>query len=535
MFEAQFIFQNLHFTINIIAAFIFFCVGWLYFDAWLFKKNPRDFLKLAGFALISLSFLIHATVIEQVILQTPFLGQNVIQFAGIILEIAGLILLVISLLLEGVQKVVHSPDIKKSYPHNFFIFSPAVSLIVWPWLLAPFLAAFAGFLYLRRATVGLENHLKPVSLAFFLLAFSHVSSLRSLFQESSNPAVYNLVSSFGLFWILDHIFLVLAIIVIGRWVFQYLLTRVQTQIFIISEIFILIIFLMITMTFSTFLLRNMREDQLAHLKTDVNVLTYAVENKKAETLSDAQLISQNTQIIQAVQDKDRHTLRNVTESILLSKKQAFLTVVSEDAVVLMRAEDPENVSDSLSGDVLVKRALTGENISTVTVRDGVMAPVVSIRSAVPIGEKDNIIGAVIIGVNIDNAFVDGVKRATGLDAAVYGDNIRASTTFVASDGKSRWIGIKEDREPVKKTVLEEGNTYIGGMDIQNIPYLSAFAPLKDIDNNPVGMLFVAKEQAGVLQAAAFSIQLTFIFSAFLLILSLAITYFFAKYLTAQFK
>jgi len=41
-----------------------------------------------------------------------------------------------------------------------------------------------------------------------------------------------------------------------------------------------------------------------------------------------------------------------------------------------------------------------------------------------------------------------------------------------------------------------------------VPYLSAYLPLKDADNVPVGMLFVGREKLEILQAAGRSIELT---------------------------
>jgi len=60
-------------------------------------------------------------------------------------------------------------------------------------------------------------------------------------------------------------------------------------------------------------------------------------------------------------------------------------------------------------------------------------------------------------------------------------------------------------------------------------------PLKDVDNNPVGMLFVGKPQVGVLQAAGRSIEMTFLVAVILLVLSIIPAYFISKYLTNQIR
>jgi sensor histidine kinase regulating citrate/malate metabolism len=199
----------------------------------------------------------------------------------------------------------------------------------------------------------------------------------------------------------------------------------------------------------------------------------------------------------------------------------------------MRGDDPDKVGGSLSDDRLVKEALEGNTQAAVVTKDGVIAPEVSVRGAAPIKSGDKVIGAVILGTLIDNAFVDGLKEATGLDASVYADNIRSATTFVAPDGKSRWIGIKEETDEVKKNVLVDGVAYIGSVEILNVPYHAAFAPLKNIDNNPVGMLFVGRPQVTLLQSAGKSIELTFTVTVVLLIMSVVPAYLVSKYIIDQ--
>lgn len=199
----------------------------------------------------------------------------------------------------------------------------------------------------------------------------------------------------------------------------------------------------------------------------------------------------------------------------------------------MKAEEPERTGGSLSNDSLINRALSDNEIASVVTKEGVIAPIVAVRAATPIKSGNEIIGAVMVGVDIDNAFVDGVKKATGLDASIYADNMRSATTFIAPDGKSRWIGIKEETEEVKETVLVNGEIYTGSVKLLNVPYFAAYAPLMNIDNNPVGMLFVGRPEVSILQTASNSIELTFITTAVLLILSVLPSYFVSKYIVSQ--
>ncbi|MBU0572683.1 cache domain-containing protein [Patescibacteria group bacterium] len=535
MLLAQFLLVNTHFVLSLLAALVTFAVAWLYFDAWLNKKDFNEGYKFLGFLLLTVSFVIQATLIEQSLLEHSILESDVINTLRAAFRISGYLILIIGQIVVPLQPL---PEYRKKKTKKI---SSAVSVLPFLGVTAiqltsfsfPILAILTAFLYLRRATVGLENHLKAISLSFFILAFSELAGLAYLFRNTDNITVANIVAPFGPLWILERILLAASIFILGRWVWSYLLKRFETQLFMIFTTSVLTIFLLTTIFFTFASLSNLRRDILTSLKTDVGVLSYTIESKKAETLSDAQVIAQNTEIVSAVSESDRKKLSDLAVPILLAKKQASLVVVSDTGAVLMRAEEPERAGGSLSDNPLIKRALADKEVTSVVTKEGVIAPIVAVRAAVPVKSGEEVIGVVMVGSDIDNAFVDGVKEATGLDASVYADNIRSATTFVAPDGKSRWIGIKEETEEVKKTVLVDGEIYTGSVKLLNVPYFAAYAPLKNIDNNPVGMLFVGRPEVSILQTASRSIELTFITTAILLIISILPAYFVSKYIVGQ--
>jgi len=91
------------------------------------------------------------------------------------------------------------------------------------------------------------------------------------------------------------------------------------------------------------------------------------------------------------------------------------------------------------------------------VKDGVLAPTVSLRAAVPITDGGTVIGTVIVGTDIDNSFVDGVKRATKLDASIYGGNIRTATTFIETNQKIDGLALQKKTQPLKRPCLLMAN------------------------------------------------------------------------------
>jgi len=535
MLLAQFLLVNVHFVLSLLAALVIFAVAWLYFDAWLNNKDFKDGYKLLGFILLTISFVVQSTLIEQSLLEHALLGSETMVIIRSFFRITGYLTLIIGQIIVPLQPLpeYRKKKAKKRSTKVFILPLIGIAATELSSFLFPILAIITAFLYLRRATVGLEHHLKQIALGFIILSFSELVGLAYLFRSTDNITISNLVAPFGPLWIFERFLLAVAVFILGRWVWSYLLKRFETQLFMIFTTSVLTIFLLTTIFFTFATLSNLRGDILESLKTDVGVLSYTIESKKAEALSDVQVIAQNAEIIAAVTESDRKKLSDLVVPILLAKKQASLVIVSDTGAILMKAEEPERVGGSLSNDILISEALSENEITSIVTKEGVIAPIVAVRAATPIISENEVIGAVMVGVDIDNAFVDGVKKATGLDASIYADNIRSATTFIAPDGKSRWIGIKEETEKVKSAVLVNGEIYTGSVQLLNVPYFAAYAPVKNIDNNPVGMLFVGRPEVSILQTASSSIELTFITTAVLLILSIFPSYFVSKYIVSQ--
>lgn len=531
MLEFRFLLVNFHFIINLLAALVCFSCAWLYFDAWLIKKDYREGTKLLGFFFLSVAFVVNSTIIESSILEQPVLGSATLRLISDFMKAIGYIVLIVGQIIDPLQPL---PEYRKKTAAAAIVGAGSFPLLQLIPFAFPILATLTAFLYLRRATVGLEHHLKPISWSFFMLAVKEVVGIAVVFRETDNIDVLRLVEAYGPLWILELLLLVAAMSILGKWVWSYLVKRLETQLFIIFTTGILAVFLVTAVFFTSVSISNLREDILGNLEINAKVLDYGIDSKKAEVLSDARVISQNSEIIVATKDQNRKDLAAITSDLLKTKKQSLLTIVDENGVILMRADDPEKTGGSLSSDELVSQALANEAVSDIISKEGVMAPEISVRAASPIfADGGELVGAVILGVKIDNAFLDGLKTATGLDASVYSGSVRSATTFIAPDGKSRWVGIEESSDQVTETVLDKGELYSGDTTILNTPYLASYLPILDIDEEPIGMLFVGRTQISTLQSASKLIEQTFLVTTVLLVLSILPAFMVSKYIIDQ--
>ncbi len=530
----QLIFENIHFALGLLAALTFLAAFWLHHDAWRTRPTWKDLWKWLGFLLLALSFFIYATTLEQ-----SSFGQSLFGWAAeeisLFVRIIGFGLLAIGHFLDPLQPVPE-PSVytskKTTQPMGL-----AAGVVGWSVFLK--LASAAGSLvtawfYWRRSTKGLERHLKGLAFGFAALSGFELLSLTNVWRESSNVTLAKLAAAFGPVWRVQHLLLAFAVIIISRWVWAYLITRIQNQLMIVFTSAIVVIFLITTASFTYLLLKNIRTESLANLETAVKVLDYSLQSKKAETASLAETMSENLDIRDAIKSANSPRLGELTASYLKDKQQSTLVFTNADGQVLLRAEDIDRKGESISDDPLIVRSLFGSPASGVSQVEGVVAPTVTIRSSSPVRAEDHtIIGTVTVGINITNEFVDSIKKATGLETTVYGGNSRSATTFVTADGKSRLIGVKEGSKPVTDAVLGRGELFVGRELVGNSSYLTVFAPLKDADNVPVGMLFVGQPELLILLAAGRSIELTFIVVMLLLLLSPIPIYFVSKQIARQ--
>ena len=116
-------------------------------------------------------------------------------------------------------------------------------------------------------------------------------------------------------------------------------------------------------------------------------------------------------------------------------------------------------------------------------------------------QNGTLVGYVLAGFPLDNAFVDSLKKITGLDVSIFDKDAVVASTITGIDERSRISGTKLSNEDVSLAVLKNGNPLTIRADIVTKPYISSYFPLRNIDNNVVGMVSIAKSQKEIFEIA----------------------------------
>lgn len=523
-----FIGQNIHFAISLAAALACFAAAWLYYDSYHLAKHAKELWKTFGFLCLCVAFLLLATLSETTLAATGF--SKTAGSISILLRLVGYLALIIGSLIDPLQKVPQIYEVPAA-PKKTFAGIP-LPVMAASYAL-PFAALANAWLIFRRSTKGLEKHLRALAVVFLALSAFEFASLARLFRSTENVASYSLVKPFGIMWTTEHIFLAIAAVILGKWLWQYLVTRLESQLTLMFTAATLIIFLLTTTTFTFSLLKSVQSETLDNLKTNSRVVDYALHAKEAELKTAAETLASNNDLASAITARDRARITNLIQPVFTKRGASSLVVTSAQGEVLVRAENSVMWGDSLSNDPFVKKALTGETLGGVSVKPDVSSQKVIIQAVSPIKVNGVVSGSVTVATTMSNGFLDNLKRTTGLESAVYAGNSRSATTLVAADGKSRLVGVIETNKTVQQTVLKDGKPFAGNLTVLGVPYLAVYTPLFGADGKPVGMLFAGRPQAALLDSASKSIEVTLISAAALLSSSVFVWYFAAKYLKKQ--
>lgn len=550
----QFFLQDIHFIVHVFAALAFLAIGWLHFDAWTGHHAKKELWKWTGFAALAVSFIVQATTIEQAVLgQSLFGGAADWLIYG--LRIIGFGLLVVGQLLDPLQKVPENKGIDlediglkrqssaaadpteqtagngSTAQHAVMLTGATLTGLKW---LAPLGGFGVAWLYWRRATTGLERHLKRMAYGFALVGLADLIELASLLRDTTNPIIYSWVAPFGWVWIVGHLVLLAGIIYLSTWVWGYLTKRFFSQFFMVFTVIAVVAFFAVSVSITSLLLRSVRSDALKNLTTAAQVLQYAISAKQAETMAGAQQLAASDEVVRAVKERDHAALAAYTAEYLAEKKQTSLIITTQTGQVLLRGQETERWGDGLSSDTLVRRALSGQQLSSIAAQEGVGAPTLLARSAVPVKAADgSIIGTVQTGIELGIGFVDGIRQATGLESSLYAGNVLSATTATTADGKSRNVGSTLTHRAVTTNVLTRAQTFAGTLKVQNRELMAVFVPLKDVDAAVVGMLQVSQPQGVILQTAGRSIEVTFLLTIGMLVLALLPIYFVTRAIERQ--
>jgi len=276
----------------------------------------------------------------------------------------------------------------------------------------------------------------------------------------------------------------------------------------------------------------------------------------------------------AARESVQEAIKNNNQSILLKSLSRvrkeygldILTLTDHKGKVSVRTRNPEIIGDNQSQDEIVKRSLKGdilaypqiisqeellkegEDLANQAHMEFIPTPKAAARpenketsgmllkSAYPIIDENNTLLGVLYGgilLNRNYKIVDRVKETVYKEEKYKGREIGTATIFqhdlristnVKNENGERAIGTRLSKE-VNTAVLKEGKAWIDRAFVVNDWYITAYEPIKNIDNKIIGILYVGMLEKPYIDTTK-QVMLTFtVMASLCVVLLLVILYF----------
>ncbi len=238
------------------------------------------------------------------------------------------------------------------------------------------------------------------------------------------------------------------------------------------------------------------------LEASIETLTHqgktaasAVYNANSEKfLREARLIAQNPDLIEAVVRRDHAAAAAIGKKLMDMAGSEFIAITDEKGMVVARGHSLK-YGDDLSSQETVRAGLQGK--STVGLVPGALIPF-TLRAGAPLMRDGKVAGTVGIGISLTSeAYVDRLKRETGLEVTIFNGDVRAMTTLM-QDGK-RMIGTRLSNAAVSEAVLQRGETVFSRLELLGKPFNAVYWPILNAGGKPVGMQFVGQSLAPMIK------------------------------------
>lgn len=202
-------------------------------------------------------------------------------------------------------------------------------------------------------------------------------------------------------------------------------------------------------------------------------LNSSIEDYKEQSLKHAKMLSLNSEVINAVEEKDYNSIYNIVSFLSEEAKIDFITVTDTSGIILAHTHDSNKKGVSIADLASIQMALKGNAFSDVESNEIVK---LSARAAAPIKNQAGIIiGTISTGYMLDSVeIIDKLKQIYNTDLTLFLGDVRFNTTIVQNG--SRLVGTKLDSE-IANIVLNKKEKYTGSAEILGIPYICSYMPL----------------------------------------------------------
>lgn len=336
---------------------------------------------------------------------------------------------------------------------------------------------------------------------------------------------------------------------------------------ILSFLIVIIIGGLLSLSFGSRLVKNTLIDQAqTKVKHDLAAAWMVFNERRNYVKEIVRLTAERESIKEATKNNNKDILFRYLSRVREEYGLDVLTLIDSTGIVIVRTRNPDVIGDDQSQDEIIKLVpkkgvlaypqivpreeliKEGKDLADQAYMEFIDTPKAASRpenketngmmlkaASSIVDERGNHLGTLYGGILLNRNYeiVDRVKETVykgekykGRDkgtATIFQHDLRISTNVPNEKGE-RAIGTRVSKE-VNNAVLIEGNPWIDRAFVVNLWYITAYEPIKNINNKIIGILYVGMLEKPYLDITN-RVMRTFIIIAFLcIVLLLVILYF----------
>lgn len=444
------------------------------------------FLETVGIILIALGVmaepsLMHLSVLEkQRKKEGKHLGLQVRDILGAVVGILALVLVSLFFSTSGVSYF-------KDLPIESYLKS-ALQIISTVFIIVTIIYQIKRYLRERDDPKARLQNLYPL-LGYIFLLIRSIGMVVYRLPELDVVSFRLLTINFSIVWKAAYMLGFVGFVFLGIWAWNFIKIRFFLRVYVV---FLAIGILMASLGSLIVLLLNFRIIEINNLQilnNHAQSIDVVMEERQNNGHFIAKLISESPTLLQKAKKNDVVGLEEDTQEFLEDAQLDIIRIYDSGRKIIACPHDPRDVGRIIPADIVLDYIYAeGESVKTYDVDPGVLTNTIVSRSIYAMTNKKKVSGAVEVGYKFDTAFADFLSRETSLDITIYTGPARSATTLTTEDGVSRWVGSIETNNEVLTKVLGKGERYQGIVTGLDDEYYAAYAPIKDFDDNVIGMI-----------------------------------------------
>ncbi len=252
------------------------------------------------------------------------------------------------------------------------------------------------------------------------------------------------------------------------------------------------VFLLGTAVFFTtkhFVSEGFDRESVKTIENFQSAMKFEIRDLEQYFLETARRTAQDHQLASAIYSNSSRVMSNYAEELMQASDIDLIVFSNIDGDVLYRGHS-DFTEDNISSQVTFQKAVLGEPVAGVESGNVIG---LSLRASYPVKIFERTVGVVTLGMDLSsNAFVDAINEKLGVEATIFHDDTRLSTS-IRRNGE-RVIGTRIQNQEVLERVISNSETFLDRNLILNIWYDTAYWPIKDLHGETVGMYFLGTDR-----------------------------------------